>query len=213
MIPTWTVCTTSAGWTASARSSTPTASRCSPRTGSGAPFECCSGRSILFGGPNGKFRHSIERMDPAHYLSSPVLRALADRRHHACGRGGCDHPAGTRSPRGRPFPAVTARPWRPARRPHVPNHAEIRDRRHGAGARATSTRPHPRASLRPGQARDHRARRRGGGNRRHRGTRRRFGHRSSVFGALHVPRIVGRGRHTTATFVHVDLFERYLQEA
>lgn len=34
-------------------------------------FRLLLGSIDSFGGAGGKFRHSIERMDPAHYLSSP----------------------------------------------------------------------------------------------------------------------------------------------
>src|SRR3954464_6268690 len=34
-------------------------------------FRMMIGSIASLGGPGGKFRHSIERMDPAHYLSSP----------------------------------------------------------------------------------------------------------------------------------------------
>src|SRR5215208_4331072 len=59
----WMACTISAGSTASVRSNIKRLSRCLMRRGIGAINTLAT--------PGGKFRHSIERMDPAHYLSSP----------------------------------------------------------------------------------------------------------------------------------------------
>ena len=71
MIATWTACMTSADWTVSARSSTPDDEPMFAHDWERRTFRLMIGAIGSLGGPGGRFRHSIERMDPAHYLSSP----------------------------------------------------------------------------------------------------------------------------------------------
>ena len=66
----WTACTTSVGCKASARSKSSTTSRCSTNRGSVGPWSSPSAPSSPDTSNGGQFRHSIERMDAAHYLDS-----------------------------------------------------------------------------------------------------------------------------------------------
>ena len=65
---------------------------------------------------NGRmFRHSIERMDPAHYLSSPYFEHWLTGVTTLAVEAGAGHDRRTRAPRRRPFSAVPARPRRASR--------------------------------------------------------------------------------------------------
>ncbi len=52
------------------------------------------------------FRHSIERMDPGHYLTSSYYEHWLTGISDVARRGGKDHERGAGSPRRRPLPAL-----------------------------------------------------------------------------------------------------------
>ena len=103
----WTASTTSGACRASAPSRSSPTSRSSTTRGRAARSGWPGGALGAGGFNTPMFRHAIERMDPAHYLTSGVLRALADRGGDAPGGGRLPHARRARRPR-RPVPAVAA---------------------------------------------------------------------------------------------------------
>ena len=103
----------------------------------------------------GEFRHSIERMEPGHYLTSSYYEHWLTAAATLAVEHGLVTRAELEAPRRRAVPAQRAGA---ARRPSltpVPDvdTAPLWRRRPGAGARVASARPHPLPGLCPGQDR------------------------------------------------------------
>lgn len=175
-------------------------------------FRLLLGSIDSFGGAGGKFRHSIERMDPAHYLSSPyyehwltglatlVVEAGVTTQEELDRRAGGRFPlsqsdrgvlpddlASRTAPRYGPGDAVRVRERHPAGHTRAPRYVQ--------GKRGTIVRVDDAADIDDIEAH-------GGG---------------SVTDPLYSVRFSSRElwgeAGTDSDFVHIDLFERYLQEA
>ncbi len=213
MILTWTVCTTSAGWTVSARSSTPRREPIFAADWERRTFRMMIGSLGPLSINGGMFRHSIERMDPAHYLSSPywehwltgvttlAVEAGVTTQEELDRRAGGHFPlsrpdrgvlpddlTARTTPRYAVGDVVRVREWHPSGHTRAPRYVQGKQRNHRAGRR-----------------RRERAR--------YRGARRRVRHRSALLACGSRPASSGATAAHDGEVVHVDLFERYLQEA
>jgi len=153
-------------------------------------FRLMIGSLRALGGPGGRFRHSIERTAPEHYLSSPYyehwltgVTTMAVESGFAT-QDELDRRAGDtfRSP----APIAVCCPTISI---CAPNPATRSATTFVSGLAPAVA--YPRAALRAGQARHGRTRRRRVQHRRHRGPRWRIGSRPPLLRALHVTRIVG----------------------
>jgi nitrile hydratase beta subunit len=175
-------------------------------------FRTLLGSINSFGGANGRFRHSIERMDPAHYLSSPyyehwltglttlVVEAGATTQAELDRRAGGHFPL-SRNDRGvlpddltsRTTPRFAIGDTVRVRERHPPGHT--RAPRYAQGKRGTIVRVDEAAEFDDIEAH-------GGG---------------SVTDPLYSVRFTSGElwgeAGTDGDFVHIDMFERYLQEA
>jgi nitrile hydratase beta subunit len=175
-------------------------------------FRMMIGWIASFGGPGGKFRHSIERMDPAHYLSSPYYeRWLTGLTTLAVEAGlttpeDLDRRAGGRFPlsqadRGvlpddltsRTTPRFAIGDTVRVRERHPPGHT--RAPRYVQGRRGTVVRVDDAAAIDDIEAH-------GGGS-----------VTDPLYGVRFASRELWGEAGTDGDSVHVDLFERYLQEA
>ena len=175
-------------------------------------FRMVIGAIGSLGGPGGKFRHSIERMDPAHYLSSPYYEHWLTGVTTLAVEAGLTTPeeldrrAGGHFPLSRPdrgvLPADLVSRTTPrfaigdtvrVRERHPPGHT--RAPRYAQGKHGTIARVDEPAEIDDIEAH-------GGG---------------SVTDPLYSVRFTSRElwgeAGTDGDFVHIDLFERYLQEA
>ena len=144
-------------------------------------FRLMIGSLGALGGPGGRFRHSIERMAPEHYLSSPYYEHWLTGVTTMAVESGFDDARGTRPSRRGHFPlsradrGVLPDDLNPRTEPRyaVGDDVRVRD--------MASAGTYPRAALRAGQARHGRTCRRRVQHRRHRGARRRIGRRPPLF--------------------------------
>ena len=117
--------------------------------------------SMLAGHLNGRFRHAIERMDPAWYLASPYYEHWLTATATGLVEGGLITQEELDDRLGAPYPV--ARPVRGSttrRSGSFGGGPPLRGRRGGAGARVASARPYPSPPLCPRQARHRRPPRR-----------------------------------------------------